>query len=106
MPRPAGAPRGDHRRSRAGCQHRASCGGVARRYRARRRCIRMLVPPRHGWPGLLLDECQLAWRLLSDRGHVRAGRPGQVVQLEVLSTDQRSTFAKALLAIWVKRSTE
>jgi hypothetical protein len=31
---------------------------------------------------------------------------GQVVQLEVLATDQRSTFAKALLAIWLKRASE
>ena len=31
---------------------------------------------------------------------------GQVVQLEVLATDQRSTFAKALLAIWLKRAGE
>ena len=35
----------------------------------------------------------------------RAG-PGQVVQLEVLSTDQRSAFARALLAAWVKKATE
>ncbi len=32
--------------------------------------------------------------------------PGQVAQLEVLSTDQRSTFAKALLAIWLKRASD
>ncbi len=31
---------------------------------------------------------------------------GQVAQLEVLSTDQRSTFAKALLAIWLKRASD
>jgi S1-C subfamily serine protease len=31
---------------------------------------------------------------------------GQVMQLEVLATDQRSAFAKALLAIWLKRANE
>ena len=31
---------------------------------------------------------------------------GQVMQLEVLATDQRSAFAKALLAIWLKRAGE
>ena len=32
--------------------------------------------------------------------------PRQVVQLEVLSTDQQSAFARALLAVWVKKATE
>jgi hypothetical protein len=31
---------------------------------------------------------------------------GQVMQLEVLATEQRSAFAKALLAIWSKRASE
>lgn len=34
------------------------------------------------------------------------GASGQVVQLEVLATEQRSAFAKALLAIWSKRASE
>jgi hypothetical protein len=32
--------------------------------------------------------------------------PRQVVQLEVLSTDKMSTFARALLAVWLKKATE
>lgn len=32
--------------------------------------------------------------------------PKQVVQLEVLSTSQKNTFARALLAVWLKRATE
>ena len=32
--------------------------------------------------------------------------PKQVVQLEVLSTDQKSAFARALLTVWVKKATE
>ena len=32
--------------------------------------------------------------------------PRQVVQLEVLSTDQKNTFARALLAVWLKKATE
>ena len=32
--------------------------------------------------------------------------PAQIAQLEVLATDQQSTFARALLAIWVKKATE
>jgi hypothetical protein len=35
----------------------------------------------------------------------RAG-PGQVVQLEVLSTDQKSTRARALLAVWLRKVTD
>ena len=34
------------------------------------------------------------------------GASGQVMQLEVLATEQRSAFAKALLAIWSKRASE
>ena len=63
---------------------------------------------RRGSPGGASYSSRAAWLSVSyviEGAFTRVG-PRQVVQVEVLSTDQKNTFARALLAVWLKKATE